>query len=624
LRESLAAVDRNAFSFSSEYVWLYAIVPIQLWVLLALILTAPLAVVVALFDRAAGMGRGLWRYAALLGAAGVFSALFQAGNAAERRLAQVGVHGWPVDVLLFALIAAGTVAGAGVFAAAAAWYEPRSTAPLRRMAAASLALCLAGMVPAGRFLAREASPTPTVAKGAPRPGAPNVLIVSIDTLRADALGSYGNPSGLTPNLDAFAAGGVRFDQAFSSSSWTLPAIASLFTGLNARNHGAGWVTDPRDPLARAPLPGDLWTITAMLRREGYETAAVVTNPYLALRYGFGAEFDRYVNLTIAGEIYAAFEETSLVRFATWMAPALGPGDRGRQVSAAAARWLEARPRDRPFYLWVHYIDPHAPYCPGQGMRLNSFRGDSLLASDGTVPCGDMPDIARLRSGEARPDAAQKRAIRALYDGEVAEVDAAVGSLLQAVDRMNLTDSTLIVMLSDHGEEFWEHGGVEHGHTVYDEVVRIPLLVRWPKRLPAGAAIDGPVRIADVAPTIGDLLDLPVPAGIDGMSLLPAMESGRAPANGVALMENMHFAEERVGLRTDAHKYVRWAIGKEEAYDLRADPGERVDLAGVPSVVEPLRRTLDRIVAEKPARPSSTSVRPDPATAEALRALGYVD
>jgi arylsulfatase A-like enzyme len=620
LRESLLMLQKNAFAFASDYLWMYALTPILFWGILALLLIVPCAMVFHLL----GKSGGLWRYGAVLGAAGAASAAIPWAAEVNMSLQQVGSGSARALALLTAVSLLTIVLAAFIAGGAAAWYQSKVERPLRYASIVCLTLGVISVVPLARFILgeRRSGASPGEATQAERQQT-NVLLISIDTLRADVLGSYGHEGGLTPNLDRLALEGARFSQAFSSSPWTLPAMASLFTGLDASTHGAGRVTEARDPLAKSPLPPALWTVARAFKERGYQTAAIVTNPYLALRYGFGSEFDRYDNLSILAEGFIAVRETTLVRLAAWLLPEWMPGDRSRFVSAAAVDWLERHGRRQRFFLWLHYIDPHAPYDAASDARINSFRGDSLLGGTGG---GDFrmaaPDIARLRSGEIRPDAAQKRRVRELYENEVAEVDAGLGEVLRALDRLGLARSTMVIAVADHGEEFWEHGGVEHGRTVYDEVVRIPLLLRWPGQVPPGLAVDALVRITDIAPTVLELLHWQVPPGLDGQSLLALMQ-GAGDGGRIALIENMHFAEERIGMRTATRKYVRWEIGKEEVYDLGRDPAELVDLAGVEPTVAPLRSTFARLTAGRAAPSVHQSVDPDSATKEALRALGYL-
>ncbi|HUI24827.1 MAG TPA: sulfatase, partial [Candidatus Kryptonia bacterium] len=402
----------------------------------------------------------------------------------------------------------------------------------------------------------------------------------------------------------------------------------VLTGMNARHHGAGRITNRRDPLGRSGLPAGAWTLATALHERGYRTHAIVTNPYLALRYGLGEGFEGYENVTIESEAFLAFGQTTAVRLLTWLRPELLVGDRGATVSARARYWLASagRAAQSRFFLWIHYVDPHPPYSRADANRHKSFRSDSLFAPRG----GDAPirltspDVARLRSGEIRLSREQKEAVHELYRAEIASVDAAVGNVLQAVRDAGLRDQTLIICVADHGEEFWDHGGVEHGHTLYDELLHVPLMLRWPGRLPAGAHVAALVRVTDVAPTILDLAGIAVPpAGLDGESLL-SLINGHETVPRFALSENLLFAEERVALRTLNRKYVRWENGKEEVYDLTQDPTEQRDLAGSATAVEPLRQLYAAVNTNASAGAArGTQPTLDAQAAAALRSLGYL-
>ncbi len=314
-----------------------------------------------------------------------------------------------------------------------------------------------------------------------------------------------------------------------------------------------------------------------------------------------------------------------MRLLSWVRPQWIIGDRGEAVSERAGNWLGSAKRDRPFFLWLHYLDPHPPYSRAGATRHKSLRGDMSFQpiGDGHEPVTlTSPDVARLRSGEIRLNDAEKEAVRELYRVEVASVDAAVGEVLEALDANGLHQDTLVICAADHGEEFWEHGGVEHGHTVYDELVHVPLLMRWPGHLPAGAREPRTARITDVAPTIMQLVGLPVPAGLDGEALLPLGRGDAAPGR-VAVTENMLFAEERIGIRVGNHEYIRWANGKEELYDLARDPREQRDLAGSESSLGPLRQIAAALDRQVTAPPGATEANIDPGAANAMRALGYL-
>ncbi len=626
-RESLLGVAANAFVQPGQYFFDYLTVPFLMCMTLGALVVLPVAVLRGLLVPGSGTARSFPLYATLVTFAGGLSIAAPFVVTLVGRLDEVGGTPGPLGVaLLWGVALALTAGAAAAVGAGAAWYAARTARPLRRAAQVALALGALGFVPVAHFVATDWKWTAEApAVGAPHAGGPNVLVISIDTLRADHLGSYGGTWGLTPSLDRLAADGVRCREAITSAPWTLPAVGSLMTARYPRHHGAGQLTNRRDPLGRSALPPDAWTLATALHADGYRTHAVVTNPYLALRYGFGQGFDGYENLTIESEYFVASRDTTATRLLEWIAPAAVIGDRGDTVSARATRWLERTGTSGPFFLWLHYIDPHPPYSRAGVTRHKSFRGDSLLGAQ-AAPVADLTltstDAARLRSGELRLTEPEKDAVRGLYRDEVASVDAAVGRVLDTLDRLGLGERTLVVVVSDHGEEFWEHGGVEHGHTVYEELVHVPLLMRWPGHLPAGKVVEPVVRMTDVAPTILDLLGLPPAPAADGFTMMPLVR-GEESAPRVALVENMLFAEERVGLRTPDRKYVRWDTGKEEAYDLVADPVELRDLAAVGPLVTPLRDLHAELEKTLGSRTVTAAAPPRPATAASLRALGYV-
>jgi arylsulfatase A-like enzyme len=420
-----------------------------------------------------------------------------------------------------------------------------------------------------------------------------VLLVTIDTLRADRLAAFGGAPGLTPNLDRLASHGIRFTSAITAAPWTLPAIASVLTGLTPDEHGAGRSLDAFDVLARSPLPATTWTLTSALSRCGFLTQAFVTNPYLSMRYGVGNGFDRFENVSMESEAFVAFADTTAVRLVQALAPRLVIGDIGQTVTDRALPWL-ARHHDERFFLWVHYVDAHAPYGDPRVLGNKSFRGDTVAAAltEQQAQLTQRFDaVARLRSGEIRLTPDQRRQLIHLYDTSVAYDDEQVGQLLDALDRLELSDHTVVIVVGDHGEEFWDHGGVEHGHTLYEELIRVPLIIRWPGG-PTQRQVESVVRLTDIAPTVVDVtgcrVDMPV---IDGRSLRPLMEA-EADDPRTAFSEGMLFSDEKHALRTSQFKYVRWANGKEELFDLLEDPRELRDLASRDGTVEEFRRQMD--------------------------------
>ena len=394
---------------------------------------------------------------------------------------------------------------------------------------------------------------------------PNVLLVTIDTLRADRVGCYGHASASTPVLDALAARGVRFETAVAHVPLTGPSHASILTGLGPLGHGfrenAGFV-----------LPVQVRSGADDFRQAGYRTAAFVSAFPLDRRFGFDRGFDVYDDHLPKG--HDARRTPYVERFAD-------------ATTDAVLRWLEAPATGtpgRPFFLWVHYYDPHAPYEP-PGEFAERFR---------TAP----------------------------YDGEVAFADQHLGRLLHALEQQGLLGRTLVLAMSDHGEGLGEHGEGTHGLFVYDSTLKVPFIVAGPG-VPAGRVVPTVARGIDVLPTLLDLAGLGVRADVEGRSLRPAIE-GREMEDAPTYAESL-YAQREFGWaplfawRTARHKMIE--APRPELYDLREDPGETNDLAARETGrLADMRQKLD--VARSQVAPSA-SVQVDPESAEMLRALGYV-
>ncbi len=472
---------------------------------------------------------------------------------------------------------------------------------VRLAVAASLLVQLFALWPLARF-ARENWRLPLLAGGSFRAVSenatavqPNILLITIDTLRADRVAPWGGSPDLTPHLNQLAEGGVAFLTAISPSSWTLPAIASLMTGMIPSRHGAGWSENGLDILARSSLRPEVTTLAQALCQEGYVTGAIVTNPFLSTRYGIDRGFHTFANLSIESEAGQLLRPALVYRLITYVAPRLLATDTADAVTDRALAWLKDAPR--PFLLWVHYIDPHPPYGLPAHVNTNTFRGDTLLLRsqlafhDQLEPKAShsnlgpvFHEIARLRSGEIQLTPEQRRELVALYDAEVSFVDREVGRLLDYVDKQQ----TVVAVAADHGEEFWEHGGVEHGHTFYEEIVKVPWILSWPGYLKARKS-EEMVGLVDLMPTLLSLLGGTVPAGVDGLNALKDRDTGR-----ILKLEGLLFADNATAVRTMASKRVSWASGKLEAYDLAVDPQEKVDLAAL--VVRPGTNGADAALA----------------------------
>jgi arylsulfatase A-like enzyme len=430
---------------------------------------------------------------------------------------------------------------------------------------------------------------------APRP---NVLLVLVDTLRVDKLGCYGDAPGLTPNVDRLAAESVLFENASAHAPWTLPAVASLLTALHPAQHRAGgaWPElTSLDPSAE--------TLPALFQRAGYETAAVINMAFLGPEFGLTRGFE-HVDIEV-------FDNNRDVRAA-------------RATTTAALAWL-ARERDRPFFLMVHYFDPHLFYDPPEPYRSRFAAEEGR--SGGGLEFGTRMDIARLRRNELAVEPETIERAERLYDGEVAYTDAQIGTLLDALGDLGLEESTLVVFTSDHGEEFLDHGGFEHGHTLYAELTRVPLMLRLPgvlepRRIAASA------RHVDVAPTLCELAGIEPPAGFAGRSLLE-LTRGEAGADRPVLAHGNLWGPPLTSWRQGEYKLI---LGSEaegappELYRWVVDPGEGEDLA--PSRRDLVARLRENLAAfegrmTQPAAEGAAGVELSPETRRQLERLGYL-
>jgi len=409
-----------------------------------------------------------------------------------------------------------------------------------------------------------------------------VLLVSIDTVRRDHVGAYGYARPTTPRFDALARAGVLFDDAVSTSSWTLPAHLSMLTGVDPGRHGG---VDMRHGFNRS-VP----TVPALLRAAGFATRAVTSHLYVSSVYGVDDGFE-----------HLDFRQD---RKATEVA------DRGTS--------LLDRVGDRPFFVFLHLYDPHWHYDPPDWAR-RLF--ESAYAGSVT---GNWQDFSRrTRATVSDADLAH---LLALYDGEIRYADTETGRVLDHLAARGLDRSTLVVITSDHGEEFLDHGSWEHQKTLYEEVVRVPLALRGPGLAPRHERAQ--TSVLDIAPTILAWAGVPAPSSIGGRSLLAPLAEREAYGETDQTVDGTH----KLFLRGGASRWKAILslsgdaaeVRGEEWYDLSSDPAERKSVAPAQAVADPIRqRALERWRADRGAGGAAHPVCLSPEQQERLRALGYV-
>ncbi len=418
--------------------------------------------------------------------------------------------------------------------------------------------------------------------------AQSVVLVSVDTLRADRLGGYGREPSFTPAIDAFGEEAALFELAIAQAPSTLSSHASLFTSLIPHHHGASRTRS----LALAP---DHLTLAEVLRDAGFSTAAFHGGGQLDAAFGVEQGFEIYETPGHQPD-QPPGEEAFSDRF-------------GPTVERALA-WLEEEKPER-FFLFLHTYEIHHPYTPSP---------EDLAAIEanyaGPLPPEISIDLLRGVNGGQTPLGPEDlRHIESAYEGEIRSVDAAFGRLMEGLGRLGLRDTTLIVFTSDHGEEFGEHGTVGwHSHTLYDELLHVPLMIRFPGAWSGGRRLDAQVRLLDVAPTVLGAVGVERPGVFQGANLIHFLAGGPPPSP-YALSA---LDEGGTSLRTREWKRIR-----RELYDLTEDPGETLDVAGDHAgVAEKLRRIKVELVTEGPSiGPVEAPVSPE--LRERLEALGYV-
>jgi arylsulfatase A-like enzyme len=439
--------------------------------------------------------------------------------------------------------------------------------------------------------------------GCDAPRAPNVVLISVDTLRADALGAYGGPLA-TPAFDALAREGVLFERALAPSSATAPSHATLFSGRDVLRHGV--ITNGQD------LPDAFGSIATAFRSRGYATAAFVSSFVLHHRFGWGVGFDHYDSEFSENRATVKREMPGFEDFLPGVEVEGGFDRRGEDTTRAAKDWLATAAE--PFFLFVHYFDPHNPYAPPWPYASLTADFPVDLAGRG------MPGLSPARV---------ERLIR-MYHAEVLYLDAVIGELVAALDADGRGARTLVAVTADHGEGLGQHGWLLHGLHLYGEQVRVPLLLRWPGQLPAGVRLSTPIGLVDVAPTLADLSGVELAGSVDGRSLARAVRSGREPEPRPLFGYRRELDRlpgpargEKFSVSDARFRYIRSASAGEELYDLEADPGETRNLVAHEAAdLDRMRAHLDRQLAAFPVRPVLPKLSEE--TRRGLEALGYVE
>ena len=516
----------------------------------------------------------------------------------------------PLDVLLMVL------GGFGLLALGLFFLGPKIfRGGLGTLLRPVVALPILALVMLGGWLGMRLAPTVPVVRTTPAAASaaladrPNIILIMVDTLRADHLSCYGGEWVETPNLCRVATDGGTVFEGFAHSSWTKPSTATLLTSLIPSSHQT--MSKP------SALPEEITTVAESLQAHGYATGAFVSNTNLTESFGFAQGFDEYHYLG-PDYLFGAAESSSklvLYQIARRVYFMFVPGKRfgdfyqdSQVVNRNAFEWLD-RHEDARFFLFLHYMDVHDPYFahPYDGTGFD-------------------------RASNQHPSLSQAEEMHRLYNGEIAYLDGEFGNLISKLEAQDLWDDSVVVLVSDHGEEFGEHGGFWHGLTLYDEQIHIPMLVKWPKgeRLAEPEVRDTPARLIDVAPTLLRRAGARIPDEMQGLDLAGDLAS-RSERDRMVFAEEDHEGNVLRAIRTSHWKWIEANEGNprglptEELFHIADDPGETVNLSErEPGTAAELAQhaAAQALAAEKVGTASEADVSCDEYAG--LVALGYVE
>jgi arylsulfatase A-like enzyme len=370
----------------------------------------------------------------------------------------------------------------------------------------------------------------------------NVVVYLIDTLRADKLQPINPRSRVrTPGLGRFVEQAAVMASAHTQENWTKPSVATLLSSLYPWQHNA--VT------TEAVVPAAVRLLPEVLGERGFHTGAFIANGYVSDRFGFRQGWSTYRNYVREGRRNAA-----------------------QYVAADVLEWLDARPQDKPFFLYVHTIDPHVPYKPPRSF-LEMYDANPY---SGVVDfSGDNELLEKIKAGRIPLGPRDRERLEALYDGEISYHDVHFNAIVEGLRRRGVEDDTMFIIVADHGEEFWDHGSVGHGHSVYEELLRIPMIVKLPGTTNGAVRLDDAVGLVDVMPTVLEALGQPLPPDLAGTSFLPLLRGEAADAPRATVSGFME------GWRTvvvGRYKLIHRTIDRMMVHDLGADPREQTDVA----------------------------------------------
>ena len=448
-------------------------------------------------------------------------------------------------------------------------------------------------------------------------GSPDVFVIVLDAASAAYFGTYGETHPTSPQIDRFAGESVVFDKAYSQSATTVPSTVSLLTGVRVSTHQVS---------RRSALPKGLALAAQLFTAEGYRSLGFIGNPYAgAPDLGMDRGYESVVQLYALPELQEARAKEKSGGFRVTL-----PEDLNQAVVTALPMFS-----DENTFAYFHYLQPHKPYDPPEAFisAIQDSGGEACQCEGSPCVCGSLDwdslhDLFEKANQSGEASASTISHLKTRYRANIRYVDGAVGGLLDALRSQGLYDESLIVLTADHGDAFFGHGRFGHNRTLYDDMVRIPLMMKFPRS--AGIAprrIGALVETVDVLPTLFEFLGFPLPARFEGESLWPLISDPQSVPS--AAHQEVVLATNRLdqhAIRAGSYKYIEHMDGKQELYDVEADPAEQHDLSTEqPERMQELQTRLHQAVdfGSVTATPPRNTIREDPAMNQLLEALGYL-
>ena len=415
----------------------------------------------------------------------------------------------------------------------------------------------------------------------------NVILISIDTLRADHLGCYGYEKNTTPNIDELSKDSVLFKETIAQTSSTLPSHASIFTSLIPSHHGAFFSM-------KTPMPQEIVTMAEILKGNNYITISYNGGGQIAAEFGLNQGFDLYDSWPSKDIINETFI---------------------KKVNSAI-NWIKNNPGEK-FFLFLHTYETHHPYTPKKEY-LDLFEEDY----SGNLPMDTSKTLLKkINQKEIKINEEDKKHIISTYDAEIYSMDKAFGILVDFLKKENLYNNTIIIFTSDHGEEFGEHGMMGwHGHALYDEQLKVPLIIKFPDSKYASRIIGEQTRSIDILPTLLDILDIPASETFEGVSLISWLKRKKNKEIFAVSQQDNSGPAHPTTIRTK-----KWKLYDSRLFNLKLDPLEKIDVAKEhESVDKYLKDNLNEILQQRKIIYTGEELEPDKETSEHLKSLGYVN